>query len=236
MSCFFSRNDVNLRWEQGLLLIFTILCAALMEEAGRLQKWSNFTAVSLSLASSCCSHSNGFLQLSNVRSTEIMLYLGRNEKALHGRGRYRQTTHQKKIVCEVKQSLLIQAVFSLGVPCSVWKGKVEGQLVRQEGLKFKMKLSLLLWSQIWRMLEVVVMAPEWKNLTVPQTWWSSVPAQHWSTPGRAPDQVGSLHSVQVGLHWFRSSLTLYWIDSVFLEVIIKENILEKSPCRAWTQV
>lgn len=82
-----------------MLLIFIISCAALMGEAGRLQKWSNFTAVSLALASSC-SHSNGFLQLSNVSSAEIMLYLGRNEKALHGRGRYRQSAHTEKLFTE----------------------------------------------------------------------------------------------------------------------------------------
>lgn len=98
LSYFSSRNDANLCWEQGLLPIFIILCAALMGEAGRLQKWSNFTAVSLSLASSCCSYSNGFLQLSNVRSAEIMLCLGRNEKALHGRARYRQSAHTKNIL------------------------------------------------------------------------------------------------------------------------------------------
>lgn len=139
LSYFSSRNDANLCWEQGL---FVILCAALMGEAGRLQKWSNFPAVSLSLASSCCSHSNGFLQLSNVRSTEIMLYLGRNEKALQWQSAHTHT-HTKKIVHKIKQSLLVQAVFSWGVPCSVWKGKVEEQVVGQEDLNIKIKLSLL---------------------------------------------------------------------------------------------
>lgn len=46
-----------------------------------------------------------------------MLYLGRNEKALYGRGRYSQSAHTHKIVYKVKQSPLVQAVFSWDVPC-----------------------------------------------------------------------------------------------------------------------
>lgn len=155
-----------------------------------------------------------------------MLCLGRNEKALHGRARYRQSAHTQKTLQSKTKPLGSGCVF-LG--CS-WKGKVEEQVVRQEELNFKIKLSLLLWSQIWSTLGVMA-ASGWKNLPV-HPRGSSVPAQHWSSPGRALTQVGSLHSV----HWFRNSLTLHWINNAFSELIIKEDILEKSPCRACTQV
>lgn len=48
----------------------------------------------------------------------------------------------------------------------------------------------------------------------------------------ALEQTGSFQSLWVGMPWLRCSITVYWINSVFLEAIVKEKTSKKYPYRA----